>query len=329
MDQLIGLTNQTTRRQFTIGSIVAGAALVLPRITVVAAAARQNADLAVTGLPTLDITVLNDGYEGVPETLEAGRYHVTVRINENNAFGGFGGVAFMQPPAGMSPDEFLAAFGIGPHLASPEQGGASPAAAGENGGGLPAVVHQAAYAGGTVIGPEGSPRSIVLDLTAGQWIAWADEPSAPQAPVIFTVTGAFPNEVAEPESDIAVTLVDFGINVDGNLVAGDHTLAIENQGAEPHFLLLDRYLGDLDLDNDFMTAALEAEMSGAAMPDGFDPETDLESVAISLTQSTGTTTWLEVSLVAGTYLATCFFPTAGTGVPHAMMGMHQVFTVTG
>ncbi|MDQ3442679.1 MAG: hypothetical protein M3490_03630, partial [Chloroflexota bacterium] len=156
-----------------------------------------------------------------------------------------------------------------------------------------------------------------------------DEPSAPQAPVIFTVTGAFPNEVAEPESDIAVTLVDFGINVDGNLVAGDHTLAIENQGAEPHFLLLDRYLGDLDLDNDFMTAALEAEMSGAAMPDGFDPETDLESVAISLTQSTGTTTWLEVSLVAGTYLAACFFPTAGTGVPHAMMGMHQVFTVTG
>ncbi len=319
MDQLIGLTNQTNRRQFTIGSIVAGAALVLPRITVMAA--RQNVDLAVTGLPTLDITVRNDGYEGVPETLEAGRYHVTVRINENNAFGGFGGVAFMQPPEGMTPDELLDAFGIGPHLASPEGGD------GEDG--LPAVVHQAAYAGGTVIGPDGSPGSIVLDLTEGPWIAWADEPSAPQAPVIFTVTGAFPNDAGEPESDVAVTLVDFGIDVAGNLVAGEHTFAIENQGAEPHFLVLDRYLGDLDLDNDFMAAALEAEMSGAAMPDGFNPETDLESVAVSLTQSTGTTTWLAASLEAGTYLAACFFPTSGTGVPHAMMGMHQVFEVTG
>lgn len=319
MDQLIRLTNQITRRQVAIGSIVAGAVLVLPRTSVTAA--RQNADLAVTGLPTLDITVRNDGYEGIPETIEAGRYHVTVRINENDGFGGFGGVAFIQPPEGMAPDELLAAFGIGPQLASPEGGD------GEDG--LPAVVHQAAYAGGTVIGPDGSPGSIVLDLTEGPWIAWADEPSAPQAPVIFTVTGAFPNDAGEPESDVAVTLVDFGIDVAGNLVAGDHTVRIENQGAEPHFLVLDRYLGDLDLDNDFMAAALEAEMSGAAMPDGFNPETDLESVAVSLTQSTGTTKWLEASLVAGTYLAACFFPTAGTGVPHAMMGMHHVFEVTG
>ena len=35
-----------------------------------------------------------------------------------------------------------------------------------------------------------------------------------------------------------------------------------------------------------------------------------------------------VSLEAGTYAAACFFPTAGTGEPHAMKGMHTVFTVS-
>ncbi len=327
MDRPIGLTNQSTRRQFAIGSLLTAAAVAFPRSEVIAG--RQDAGLAKDGLPALDITVRNDGYEGIPDTIEAGRYLVRVGIDENDAFGGFGGVAFMQPPTGMSPDDLLAAFGIGSSPASPEDSEASPVAEGGEGGRLPAVIHQATYAGGTVIGPDGSPGSIVLDLTEGQWIAWADEPSAPQAPVVFTVTGNFPDDIADPESDIAVTMVDYGITVDGNLMAGDHILAIENQGAEPHFLLLDRYLGDLDLDNDFIAAALEAEVSGAGMPEGFDPETDLESVGISLTQSTGTTTWLAASLVAGTYLAVCFFPTAETGVPHAMMGMHQVFEVSG
>lgn len=46
------------------------------------------------------------------------------------------------------------------------------------------------------------------------------------------------------------------------------------------------------------------------------------------TQSIGTVTWVPVHLDAGTYAAVCFFPTAGTGEPHAFMGMHTVFTVS-
>lgn len=35
-----------------------------------------------------------------------------------------------------------------------------------------------------------------------------------------------------------------------------------------------------------------------------------------------------IELTTGTYLAACFFPTAGTGVPHALNGMFDVFKVT-
>ena len=35
-----------------------------------------------------------------------------------------------------------------------------------------------------------------------------------------------------------------------------------------------------------------------------------------------------MSLDAGTYLAACFFPNAGTGQPHVFMGMHNVFEIT-
>jgi hypothetical protein len=48
----------------------------------------------------------------------------------------------------------------------------------------------------------------------------------------------------------------------------------------------------------------------------------------TVTQSIGTSVWIGMSLDAGTYAAMCFFPTAGTGEPHAFHGMYTVFQVT-
>jgi hypothetical protein len=64
------------------------------------------------------------------------------------------------------------------------------------------------------------------------------------------------------------------------------------------------------------------------MPLPFNPDTDLRPVLSTATQSIGTLTWVHAHLDAGTYAALCFFPTAGTGAPHTMMGMHTVFTVS-
>ena len=74
--------------------------------------------------------------------------------------------------------------------------------------------------------------------------------------------------------------------------------------------------------------ALTSEMSGTPTAGGLS-ESDLQGIFYSPTQSIGTVTFQEVELTAGTFLAACFFPTAGTGLPHAMNGMVEVFTVTG
>ena len=79
----------------------------------------------------------------------------------------------------------------------------------------------------------------MIDLTEGEWIAWGDDPASSQAPVVVSVTGAFPTDVAEPDADVMMTLVDFGIMVEGNLIAGEHVLRIENLGAQPHFVDLE------------------------------------------------------------------------------------------
>ncbi len=326
MDQLTAFMSQrVTRRRVVAGLTLAGGSLMLPHAAI--AAVRGDADL-VSGLPKLDISVSDEGYEGIPATIEAGRYHVTISLTSGGSLSGFGGVAFMRPPDGMNPGELLAAYGIDQD-ASPGDSVASPQAEAREGGAIGTAVYEATYAGGTVTGPDGSPGSIVLDLTEGEWVAWPDEPDAPHQPVVFTVTGAFPDEVAAPAADVTVTMVDFAIELDGNLSVGDRILQIQNLGVEPHFLILDRYTGTETLDNQLFAALLDSEMTGASPPIDFDPGRDLQSVALALTQSTGTTTWLEASIEAGTYLAACFFPGAESGMPHAMMGMHHLFEVTG
>ncbi len=319
MERLLSLTTSMTRRRFTIGAALAGTTLMLPRTGVIAA--RQEGDLTSLDLPTLDITVHRDGYEGLPDSVAAGRY--LINVTTDTAVEGDEGIAFTQPPAGITAEAFLAALAP-PTMASPES---SPAAEAGPGGEPPTAMYQAKWAGGTSAAP-GESSSIVLDLTEGEWIAWGDDPESTQMPTIFTVTGTFPTDAPEPAAGITATMFDFEITFDGDLVAGDHILKVVNEGAQPHFLFLDRYVGSGTMDEASLAAALEAAMTGG-MPEGFNPETDLESVGITLTQSIGTTTWIPVSLQPGTHTAICFFPAAGTGLPHAFMGMHTVFEVSG
>ena len=315
------VSHTINRRQLTIGAALAGAALALPRLSSIAIA--RQADLASAGFPTLDVAVSAAGYEGIPASLEAGRYLVNVTVADDVEFAG--GVAFLQPFE-MSPEDFLAFLGGGggPPEASPEAV-AVEEEGGEEEGPLPAFVYQSKFAGGAAA-PAGGTGSAVVDLTEGDWIAWGDDPEASQAPVVFTVTGEFPADVVAPEADITVTFIDFGIMVEGNLTAGDHVVLLENQGAQPHFLDLEMIPPGTT--NDDISALLTSDMSATPAPGGLNPETDLVPVAFTATQSIGTQVWTTLTLEAGTYGAFCWFPTAGIGDPHAFHGMHTVFEVT-
>lgn len=190
---------------------------------------------------------------------------------------------------------------------------------------LPLFVYKAAFAGG-VGGPGGTTSQVVVDLPPGEWILWGDDLGAAQPPVIFTVTGDMLADLPEPPTDFTFTLIDFEIDVEGDLKAGDSFAKVQNHGAEPHFVILMK--GPDAMTNDDIAFVLAMQMGVA--PDGpppFNPEKDLTPVWQTVTQSIDTNLWAPISLETGTYAAICFFPTAGEGAPHAMHGMHAVFTV--
>jgi len=331
------LSRTIDRRQFVFGTAAGAAAFAfLPAPSIFAAA--QGSDFTTLGYPELKVNITDTGYEGIPDSLPAGRYLLTATTatavpTDMSSDQSPPAVAFISTtPAGVSAADFLQMMGGGgapPAGATPEMGGGTPAAGGGDQGGdeqLPLFVYQMKFAGGTMVFPGMTTTQAVIDLTEGEWIAWGDEPTAPLTPVVFTVTGEFPADVKDPEADITATLIDFAISFDGNLTAGTHTIKVQHHGAQPHFLEIEK--GPDSLTKDEVEAALAGEMSGTPAADGIS-ESDLQPVFYSPTQSIGTVTWHQIDLTAGTFMAACFFPTAGTGVPHAMEGMVDVFKVTG
>lgn len=311
------MAHTMTRRAFAAGTALAaaGGAIGFSRVAIPVFAAHQGGHLEDLGLPALNVTVTADGFEGLPAELAAGRYLLTTSLAEGVEFGSAG---FASPPAGMTAEQLLEAIGTG----GPPPSGSPEAAAPEEMGAPPAFVYQARFAGGVVATPAG-PAQAVVDLGLGEWILWSDDPVATQKPQVFTVTGEMPADVPEPEADIDVGFVDFGIEIGGSLTAGEHLLRIENQGAQPHFLIT--FSVPDGTTNDDIAAMLEAEMSGMATP-----AAGMEDIPalVTVAQSIGTVAWVKATLEPGTYAGLCFIPTAGTGLPHAMMGMHTVFTIS-
>lgn len=329
-----------SRRKFTLGATIAGAGLLLPLAHQRAFA--DHHDFSGLDLPTLDVTVTANAYEGVPESLEAGRYLVTVTAGEDTGeFGG--GVAFLQP-AGMTGDEFITMLGemmgppdesgVGSAAATPIAGGAveaSPAAGGGEMMGPPPFLFESTMAGGAYA-PPGMSAQVVLDLTPGSWVAWGDDPAAPQPPIAFEVTGDMPAELTEPGSGATLTMSEYAIEVtEGELTTGSYVVRVDNIGAQPHFVGIVKVPDGLTADQ--LTTALDeemqAQMSGTppAYSD-FNPEEEAEDVAFSGTQSTGTSQWIQLMDVqAGTHVMICFFPDISDGAPHAFHGMYAIVEV--
>lgn len=308
-----------------------GALLILP-VSMMSVLAAQDVTpesaFADLGLPTLDVSVTADGYEGVPESLEAGRYLVTVSVSEDaGEFGG--GVAFLQPE-GMTGDEFIGMLGellgppdesgVGVAASTPVEGGAAtPAEEGGEMGGPPEFLFSSMYAGGTYAASGESAR-IVLDLTPGEWVAWGDDPESPQAPVAFEVTGEMPADLVEPESSATLTMGEYVIEVtEGEVVSGQQILRIDNIGAQPHFISAGTTT--VEVTEEDLMAVLESDMTGTPAAVDFNPDEDFEDSFYSGTQSTGTSQWIVADVQPGTLIMLCFFPDIADGLPHAYHGM--------
>lgn len=305
-------------------------ALLLLVVGAIPAGALQDAEapFADLGLPELDVTITAAGFEGIGESLEAGRYVVTATATEDS--GEFGSaVAFVQP-SGMTAEEFLAGLGGPPEESAGEALEGTPAEGGEEmeemGGAPPPEYYASMFAGGAGVMP-GETTVFVVDLTPGEWIAWGDDPSGSQEPVIFEVTGEMPADLAEPESDATLTMGEYVIGVtDGELVAGPQVLKIENSGVQPHFIASG--LATVDVTEADIEAVLESEMTGTPAAVDFDPDEDFEDSFYTASQSTDTSVWIAVDLEPGTQVLLCFFPDMADGMPHAIKGMYALIEVT-
>lgn len=290
------------------------------------ATARQEATPAAgfadLDLPTLEVTITAEGYEGVPESIEAGRYLVTLSASDDSPEGGT--VSFVQPSE-LSPDEFVAVLSgeaqgtpvaISDEVEEVDAAGSPVAAA-------PVASFDAMWAGGA-FAEAGQTAQVVVDLTPGEWLVYGEDFEG--EPTVIEVTGEMPAELPEPESGATLTLDEYVIEVtEGELAAGQQIIKVENVGEQPHFISGD--LGPDGLTTEQVGAVYEGEAMGTPAPEGFEPATDLTTVFYTATQSGGTTTWHLVDLEPGTYVLACFFPDAEDGLPHAAHGMYTVIEV--
>jgi len=273
--------------------------------------------LSTSGLPELNVTISDTGFEGLPSELAAGSYlvHATATTSQSAT------IDFMQLPQGMTAADLMAMLG----------GGATPASGEEGEGGEPPEWFYTTHmAGGAGVGP-GQTAHFVITLQAGSYVAWGEDPAAPQQPVDLSVSGTASSPVAGavPSADLTITEVatdnGFAFQIQGDFATGPQVVAVTNDSDQPHFVEFDR-LPDGTTKSD-VDAVMQSFMTGTPVAGGLS-EDDFQPVYVVGTQSGGTTQWHEVPIDAGTYFVACWIPdpTRG-GIPHAMEGMYDVFTV--
>lgn len=281
------------RRQFLASSATLAAAL-----AVRPSHARQSIP-AASGFPRLEIALTDEGFE-LPESMSAGRHEAVVTNT--------GTMTESHWAMGKFPDEVTEA-----------EIEAFFAAQGEDTEAL--AFDDIAFVGVPDWPQPGGPAVTgVIDLQPGRYIAF--KPVSDAVPVRFTVEGGFP-AVEEPASDLTVDLRDMAITLPETAFAtAPVRWKIENTGSLHHDVAVVPVPADFTEDHFMTIMSLPWE---ATPPPGVPAFEYLPVAAIGILAAGGTS-WLDVQLEPGRYLAVCMLP-FGTGYPHAMDGMYVFFDV--
>ncbi|MGH2615343.1 MAG: hypothetical protein ACRDJC_08895 [Thermomicrobiales bacterium] len=265
-------------------------------------------------LPTIAVTITNDAFTGVPPTLPAGRYLLSVTNEFSATDEETEGAAFLRLPEGRSAADFIR-----------EMAPAEPDASGEEAvGSLPSWYGETTLAGGPYAFL-GETAYAVVDLTAGEWILWSEAPGAPQAPVPVTVTGKPPADPPAPTADVTVELSDFAIDLSAPLHAGPQVIEVVNTGAQPHFVFIGEVPEGTTVD-DAMTA-FDAFFNAASVPADVFSFADTPELLGTGDQSPGTKVWYALDLPASTVVIACFMTDPETGMLHATLGMTEIVVI--
>ena len=132
-----------------------------------------------------------------------------------------------------------------------------------------------------------------------------------------------PPAVGEPASDVIVTLKDMIIDLpDSAFTTEPRRWRIDNIGSIPHDVAVVPVSDDLTEEDLLWLISLPDDATPT--PDG--PWIDYQPVTAIGVLAAGQTSWLDVELASGRYVAICMLP-FGTGYPHAMDGMLVFFDV--
>lgn len=269
--------------------------------------------LADLGYP--ELTVTTDGTDlDVPDEVDAGRYRLV--LENDGALQSE--LNLIQVPEGMTADDVEAAFAEAADADAP-----------------PPIFYAVVLNGGVSAGP-GATGDVVLDLAPGDWVfnlVGFDEETDDAIDVYETVTvTGDPPTVEDPAVAAEVAMIDFDFEIPADLTAGPQIWQVVNEGSQPHHLILAQVPEGTTEDQ--LIALLNVAFGPPATPEagatpvepalGFE---DYVEVGFTGVLSTGQANWLQFDLAPGTYAALCFVSDPESGMPHALMGMVEIFTV--
>lgn len=300
-----------------LGSVAAQDATPTSALSATPLAAGSLSDL---GLPELTITADESGLHLDQAEIPAGRYLVSLDVVVE---GGYIASGFVRLEEGLTTEDLSLADESAAGTPIMEQAGAPP------------VDVDWLFDAYIASGPSSMTPQVVVNLPAGEYGIWPDDPGSVLAIESLTVTGdADPAAITGPEPDAVVTIEQLGAGgegfhfaVDGELRAGAQVVKIVNNSDQPHFTSAFQYPEPLTMDQLMGAMMFDPTTGGTPSPDAID-FTQMRYVAYVSTQSAGTTTWTVLDLQPGQVGLECWVPDPLAGnIPHALEGMIQLFDV--
>jgi hypothetical protein len=263
--------------------------------------------LKALGLPEIDLVATDTAVTGLPQSVAAGRYLVT--LDDQTA-----------------DQEVETYFGILPASTTLDQ---ALADLNSNSDETPAWAYDATWAGGP--NPyAGQTDGAVVDLTEGSWFVAFDRQTdndpqpkdTAQTLQVTAGTAATPTAVA---GAVQVNMKEYTFEIPASVASGPQIWDMGNTGTQPHFMVLFGVPDGTTMNQ--VMGTVSSFMTGTPAADALNFE-DIHDVYDSAFISPGQHTWIQVNLDPGTYAAVCFFGDKATGQPHALLGMITIFTVS-
>jgi hypothetical protein len=275
------------------------APVIIAVATVRTGAAQDEAEspLAALGLPEVAVSVTDEGFT-TPAEVAAGRVLVTLENETEYTVD----AAFIRLPDGVKRSEVEGVF---------QSAAVLP----------PEWFYEMVAAGGPVARP-GEVGRAVIDLGPGAWAVVQTDPTIPIGSAGVVVTGEAPPAETEPvpAADLTVRTGEYGFSFPPEIEAGRQVWKVINAGTMPHVVALSSYPEAVTADQ--VAAALSQPAAATPVPAGIDPNRFGEGPFVTV-QSAGVTSWVEVDVVPGSYVALCFVPDRD-GTLHALKGMIDV-----